>query len=313
MFHLPVLCAEAVELLLASGAQRVVDGTTGGGGHAERICGLLPPEGKLVCFDADVEALNEARKRLARDLNRVMFVHSNFRNLKGKLQRLGIDTIDGLLLDLGVSSHQLDEGSRGFSFRADEPLDMRMDRRQPRDARDVVNTYTRERLADVLWHYGEERASRRIASRIVASRPLETTGDLASAVRGAVGEKNLVKSLARVFQAIRIEVNDELGSLKQALADAVDLLNDRGRIVVISYHSLEDRIVKEFFKDESAVSIPSGHKLIPDAPKVSRLRILTRRPLEPGADEVMRNARARSARLRAAERINRARNGTTGY
>jgi 16S rRNA (cytosine1402-N4)-methyltransferase len=303
MFHLPVLCAEAVEFLLANNPRLVVDGTTGGGGHAEKICDRLPPEGRLVCFDADSDALTEAKKRLARNLDRVTFVHSNFRNLKSELQTLGISAIDGLLLDLGVSSHQLDEASRGFSYRADEPLDMRMDRRQSRSARDVVNTYTRERLADVLWQYGEERASRRIASRIVGSRPIETTGDLASAVRDAVGGKNLVKSLARVFQAIRIEVNDELGSLTQALDDALDLLTDGGRMVVISYHSLEDRIVKELFRSESAVSIPSGHKLIPDAPRVPRLRVLTRRPLEPGADEVMRNARARSARLRAAERI----------
>lgn len=303
MFHLPVLCAEAVELLLANNPRLVVDGTTGGGGHAEKICDRLSPEGRLVCFDADIDALIEAKTRLARHLGRVTFVHSNFRNLTTELQARGIGAIDGLLLDLGVSSHQLDEGSRGFSYRADEPLDMRMDRRQLRTARDVVNTYARERLADILWQYGEERASRRIASRIAGARPLETTGDLASAVREAVGGKNLVKSLARVFQAIRIEVNDELGSLKRALGDALDLLTDRGRMVVISYHSLEDRIVKELFKDESAASIPSGHKLIPDAPRVPRLRVLTRRPLEPGADEVAQNARARSARLRAAERI----------
>jgi 16S rRNA (cytosine1402-N4)-methyltransferase len=180
---------------------------------------------------------------------------------------------------------------------------MRLDQRQLRSARDVLNTYTQEHLAGVLWQYGEEHASRRIASRIVAARPLETTGDLATVVRGAVGGKNVVKSLSRVFQAIRIEVNDELGSLGQTLVDALDILADTGRIVVISYHSLEDRIVKDFFREESATSIPSGHKLIPDEPKVPRLRVLTRRPLEPGADEVARNRRARSARLRVAERI----------
>jgi len=322
MYHLPVLCAEAVEFLLASDARIVVDGTTGGGGHAERICERLfnpdtvevaalphaekiigPPDRRLVCFDADVEALVEARKRLARYRDGVTFVHSNFRNLKSELRGLGIATIDGILLDLGVSSYQLDAGSRGFSYRADEPLDMRMDQRQLGNARDVLNTYSRERLANIISQYGEERAARRIASRIVAARPLESTGELSAVVRGAVGGKNVTKSLSRVFQAIRIEVNDELGSLGQTLADAVDILADSGRMVVISYHSLEDRIVKDFFKEESATSIPSGHKLIPDAPKIPRLRVLTRRPLEPGADEVARNARARSARLRAAERI----------
>jgi 16S rRNA (cytosine1402-N4)-methyltransferase len=303
MYHLPVLCAEAVEFLLASNPRIVVDGTTGGGGHAEKICERLGPGGRLICFDADAEALMESQKRLTRYLDRVTFVHANFRTLRSELQGLGIDTIDGLLLDLGVSSYQLDEGSRGFSYRADEPLDMRMDQRQSRNGRDIVNTYPREQLADVLWKFGEERASRRIASRIVAARPLETTGDLAEAVRGAVGGKNLIKSLARVFQAIRIEVNEELTSLTRVLADAVDILGNRGKIVVISYHSLEDRIVKEFFRDEAADSVPSGHKLIPDTPKIPRLRLLTRRPLEAGAEEVARNGRARSARLRAAERI----------
>jgi 16S rRNA (cytosine1402-N4)-methyltransferase len=303
MYHLPVLCAEAVEFLLAGNPRIVVDGTTGGGGHAENICKRLSPGERLICFDADADALVESKKRLASFQDRVTFVHANFRNLKTELHGLGINTIDGLLLDLGVSSFQLDEASRGFSYRADEPLDMRMDRRLSRNGRDIINTYTQERLADVLWKFGEERASRRIASRIVAARPLETTGDLASAVRGAVGGQNQVKSLARVFQAIRIEVNDELGSLSQALTDAMDLLADGGKIVVISYHSLEDRIVKEFFREESAESIPSGHKLIPDTPKVPRLRVLTRRPLEPSADEVQQNGRARSAKLRAAERI----------
>lgn len=302
MYHLPVLCAEAVEFLMAGSPRIVVDGTTGGGGHAENICQRLRADGRLICSDADAEALAESKKRLTRYLDRVTFIHANFRNLKPELQGLGVESIDGLLLDLGVSSYQIDEGTRGFSYRADEPLDMRMDRRQSRTGREVVNTYTQERLAEILWKFGEERASRRIASRIVAARPVETTGDLASAVRGAVGGKNLVKSLSRVFQAIRIEVNDELESLAQALTNAVDILAARGRIVVISYHSLEDRIVKEFFREESAESIPSGHKLVPDTPKEPRLHVLTRHPLEPGEEEIRRNGRARSARLRAAER-----------
>ena len=303
MYHLPVLCAEAVDFLLAGHPRIVVDGTTGGGGHAEKICERLAPDGRLICFDADAAALAESKKRLTRYLDRVTFVHANFRNLNAELQGLGIDTINGLLLDLGVSSYQLDEGSRGFSYRADEPLDMRMDQRQSRSGRDIINTYAQEQLADVLYKFGEERASRRIASRIIEARPLQTTGDLAAAVRSAVGGKNLVKSLSRVFQAVRIEVNDELGSLSRVLADAVELLSGNGRIVVISYHSLEDRIVKEFFRQEAADTIPSGHKLIPDTPRIPRLRLLTRRPVEPGEDEVAQNGRARSARLRAAERI----------
>jgi len=302
-YHAPVLCDEAIEALLTDPGLTYVDGTLGGGGHAERVCRLLSANGRLLCFDLDEDAIRFASRRLARFGDRVVFVRANFREMKTELRRMGLDRVGGVLLDLGVSSFQLDEGPRGFSFRSDEELDMRMDRRQQLTARDVVNGYPVESLADILFRYGEERLSRRIARRIASQRPLRSTGDLSAAVESVVGERFLVKTLARVFQALRIEVNGELDNLSAGLTAALDVLAPGGRLVVVAYHSLEDRIVKEFFRKEAAVVIPSGHKLVPDAPRNPRLRILTRRPVQPSALEIERNPRARSARLRVAERI----------
>jgi 16S rRNA (cytosine1402-N4)-methyltransferase len=215
---------------------------------------------------------------------------------------LNVLMINGLLLDLGVSSFQIDEESKGFSFRGDEKIDMRMDRRQTWSGWDVVNTYDEKKLADVLWRYGEERNSRRIARRIVEARTIDSTGKLAATIEDAVGKKFLIKTLARVFQAIRIEVNDELRSLEQALTDSVELMMEGGRIVVISYHSLEDRIVKKFFRNASLDKIPSGHKYVPDEVITPKLRVLTKSPLLASVPEIDRNPRARSAKLRVAER-----------
>ncbi len=301
-YHVPALLHEAVEFLISDPGGIFVDGTVGGGGHAEEICRRLTETGRLLCFDADADAIRHASERLAPAGSRVGFVHANVRFLRSELGSLGIRRIDGLLLDLGVSSFQIDEGPKGFSFRTDDPLDMRMDRRQSLTAQTVVNEYPEPDLADLIRQLGEERHAGRIAGRIVSARPLETTGALAAAVRLAVGDRFLSKSLARVFQAIRIAVNDELSSLKQALADAVGILNPGGRIVVISYHSLEDRIVKEFFRAEAAETIPSGHKYIPDTRREPRLRLITRKPVRPGPEESARNPRVRSAKLRVAER-----------
>jgi 16S rRNA (cytosine1402-N4)-methyltransferase len=301
-YHVPVLCKEVVESLITHHAGVYVDGTVGGGGHAERICDILSGQGRLVCFDADADAIHHAARRLERFGAEVVLVHANVRTLKAELQSLGVGRINGLFLDLGVSSYQLDEASKGFSFRGDDRLDMRMDRRQSMSARDVINASSEAELAKLIWRYGEERNSRRIARRIVLSRPIETTGTLASVIESVVGSRFLSKSLARVFQALRIAVNDELRSLEQALTDAVDLLEPRGRIVVISYHSLEDRIVKDFFRSESAARIPSGHKYLPDVQTTPRLRVMTRKPIQPSEEEVARNPRARSAKLRVAER-----------
>jgi 16S rRNA (cytosine1402-N4)-methyltransferase len=303
VYHTPVLLHEAIQLLVTDVNGVYVDGTVGGGGHAEAICGVLGNDGRLICFDADDDAIRFASERLEKFSPKVTFVHSNFSNLKSELTARTAASFNGLLLDLGVSSFQIDEPAKGFSFHSNEKIDMRMDRRQTLSGWDVVNTYEEKRLAGILWNFGEERNSRRIARHIVDARNIDSPGKLASIVESAVGKKFLVKTLARVFQAIRIEVNDELKSLANALADSVELLAPQGRIVVISYHSLEDRIVKSFFRHASLDRIPSGHKYVPDAQRIPKLRILTKSPLQASEQELERNPRARSAKMRVAEKI----------
>lgn len=281
-----------------------VDGTVGGGGHAEEICRRMNQGSTLVCFDGDEDAIRFAKRRLAAFADQVVFIHSNFKNLVSELRSRHVHSMDGLLLDLGVSSFQLDDASRGFSFRSDETVDMRMDRRQPVSGRDVLNEYSEEELAEVLWKYGEERNARRIAKAIVDVRPVDTTGALRKAVSSVTPDRFLTKTLARVFQAIRIRVNDELGNLEKVLHGAMEMLMPGGRLVAISYHSLEDRIVKEFFKQNAASVIPSGNKYVADTIVAPKLSILTKRPITASHDEVVRNPRARSAKLRAAERMN---------
>lgn len=304
-YHTPVLLHEVLELLFTSPSGTYVDATLGGGGHSEALAQKLHGAGRLVGIDADADALAFSGNRLARHGDRVHLVHQNFANLKVVLSQLRIDKVTGILFDLGVSSFQLDEPGKGFSFRTDERLDMRMDRSHTFDACMVVNTYGERELADVMAKYGEERHARRIARRIVQKRVItavETTGQLTQLVEEAVGPKDAVKSLARVFQALRIEVNNELALLQRALSDAIDALDQNGRLVVISYHSLEDRIVKTIFKEASTTVIPSDTKLLPHRVKEPRLRLLTKKPLEASPFEIKANPRARSAKMRAAER-----------
>ncbi|MEE9225574.1 MAG: 16S rRNA (cytosine(1402)-N(4))-methyltransferase RsmH [Bacteroidota bacterium] len=305
-FHTPVLADVVLSYLVTDLKGVYVDATVGGGGHAERILEKLEREGRVVALDRDGNAVTFAQERLSKYGDRVRIVRANFAEVGTIVERLGIDKTFGILLDLGVSSYQVDEEGRGFSFQRNEGIDMRMDQRQELSGWTVVNRYSQDLLADLLRQYGEEKHARRIAKSIVQrreERPLNSTRDLVDIVRSVVGGKHVQKSLARVFQAIRIEVNQELENLHKALHDMVDVLRVGGRIVVISYHSLEDRIVKEFFRAEAAASIPSGTKLIPDRPRQQLLRILTKRPIVPGRAEVMVNSRARSAKLRAAERI----------
>jgi 16S rRNA (cytosine1402-N4)-methyltransferase len=305
-YHRPVLRDEVITFLITKHDGVYVDGTLGGGGHAENILEKIYPLGTLVGIDADADAHSEAGKRLQRFSAKVVFVHDNNANIRSILQSHNFPPIQGLLLDLGVSSFQLDEGSKGFSFRGNDVLDMRMDRRQPFSASTIINTYSDEELADIFWKYGEEKNSRKIARAIVERRgmkKIETTGDLAGVVERRVPGQFLTKTLARVFQALRIEVNHELDSLSRTLNETVDLLASGGRIVVISYHSLEDRIVKSFFMEQSATVIPSGHKLVPDTPASPTLRVLTKKPVVPSREEQSSNPRSRSAKMRVAERI----------
>ncbi len=306
-YHIPVLLKETLDILVTSSNGIYVDGTLGGGGHAEKICERLTKNGLLIGIDADADAVNEAERRLQKFERNVRLAHNNTAHIEAILRSQNIFSIQGLLLDLGVSSFQFDEARKGFSFRGDERLDMRMDRRQIADAFTVVNTYEEETLANIIFHYGEERLSRKIARRIVqqrASKKIETTGELAEIIERSVGGKFAVKSLARVFQAIRIEVNDELNRLEKILRDSLPLLSNGGRIAVISYHSLEDRIVKNFFAECAAATIPSGNKLIPDSQRIPELKIITKKPITAGDEEKENNPRSRSAKLRAAERIN---------
>ncbi|NUN69928.1 MAG: 16S rRNA (cytosine(1402)-N(4))-methyltransferase RsmH [Bacteroidetes bacterium] len=299
------MLGETLGYLITESDGIYVDGTLGGGGHAEAICERLSGNGTLIGIDADADAIHEAGNRLRRFERSIHLVNDNTAHIAHILRARNISTIHGLLLDLGVSSFQLDEASKGFSFRGDDRLDMRMDRRQPLDAFGVVNGYDEAELADVIFHYGEERASRRIARRIVERRseaPIETTGQLAAIVQSVAGGKFAVKSMARVFQAIRIEVNDELHRLQAILSDVLPFIAPGGRIVVISYHSLEDRIVKTFFNECAAEFIPSGNKFQPDTPRVPELKVLTKRPVEAADEEQRNNSRSRSAKLRAAER-----------
>ena len=305
-YHIPALLHETLEYLLTTRDGVYVDGTLGGGGHAEAILEKISPNGKLIGIDADSDAQNEAGRRLSRFESNIIFVHDNVVNLRTILNAQGISSIQGILLDLGVSSFQLDQGEKGFSYRSNDRLDMRMDKRQDFTAHDVVNGYDDARLAKVLWNYGEEPHSRRLARAIVRRRTeysIDTTGDLAEVVEFVAGAKHRLKTLSRVFQALRIEVNNELENLSHALSDAISLLATGGHIVVLSYHSLEDRIVKRFFLEHAATSAPSGHPLLPDTPLQPDLRLLTRKPVIASAEEQKRNPRSRSAKLRAAEKL----------
>lgn len=305
-YHTPVLREEVLTWLITTTGGVYVDATLGGGGHAESILQRLDPTGMLVGFDADSDAIQFSAARLESFGKRALLVRDNFCNLSDALAQREIHSIRGILFDLGVSSHQFDEPSRGFSFRSDEPLDMRMDQTQAVDACSIVNEYGEQELAQIFYQYGEERAARSIARSIVRRRPetrIETTGELAAIVREVIGDRFLIKSLARIFQALRIVVNNELENLSAALRQALSLLESDGRLIVISYHSLEDRIVKEMFKREAATIQPSGHKFIPDTMLQPTLRILTKKPVEASLEENKSNPRSRSAKMRVAQKV----------
>lgn len=299
-YHVPVLVERVLEYLITNLKGVYVDGTLGGGGHAEAILERLDDDGKLIGMDRDEEAVAYSGRLLERYGDRIEILHDRFGCVA---ERLDGKRIDGFLLDLGVSSHQLDAPERGFSYASEGPLDCRMDAGTGQRAEEVVNSLSADALADVLFVYGEERASRRIARAVVEMRkkkPLVTTTDLAEAVRRVIPPRWQTKSLSRVFQALRIYVNREMEELASALSGVVDLLNPGGRMVVISYHSLEDRMVKRFYRGEGASFRPDD--VVGRVPDLG-MRVLTRRPIRPTEDEVTRNSRSRSARLRAAEKI----------
>jgi 16S rRNA (cytosine1402-N4)-methyltransferase len=308
--HRPVLLQEVLAVLNPRPGEIFVDGTVGGGGHSESIVQHLLPGGKLVAIDQDENALQAAQLRLAPYTANVVFVRDNFRNLKAVLAAQGIAGVDGILLDIGVSSHQLDEAERGFSYWSEAPLDMRMDRGVPTSASDLVNTYDAGELAQIIRVYGEELWAKRIAEFIVARRekegPLRSTGELVDVIKAAIPARARRRGghpARRTFQALRIAVNDELGALETAVTDGLECLKPGGRLAVITFHSLEDRIVKKMFQRAAA-----GCQCPPGLPQCAcgkrpYAKILTGKPLQAGDEEVAANPRSRSAKLRAVEKV----------
>jgi 16S rRNA (cytosine1402-N4)-methyltransferase len=311
--HVPVMLDEAMRYLAVRPGGTYIDCTTGLGGHSEAIATAMGSEGRLLCLDQDRDALEFARARLAPFGRRVSFAHGNFRDLASLAGQEGFHDVDGILMDLGVSSMQFGVAERGFAFGLEGPLDMRMNQSAGGEtAADIVNTWDDGELADLIYKYGEERQSRRIARAIVAARPLRTTWDLARAVERAVGGargRTQIHPATKVFLALRIRINGELDSLDAALPQAHSLLgfgtDDRGagRLVVISFHSLEDRMVKQYIRRESSDCLCPPELPVCRCGHVATLKNLTPKAVLPGEDEIARNPRARSAVLRAAERI----------
>ena len=306
--HKPVMLNEVIDSLKIRPEGTYVDGTLGGAGHSSQIARRLSGEGRLFGFDQDAAAIEAATRRLEPYKDRVSIIRSNYSEMRERLSELGVRSADGILLDLGVSSYQLDDAQRGFSYRADALLDMRMDQRQKLSAREVVNGYSIEELTRVIREYGEERFARNIAKHITAEREkkqIETTGELISIIKAAIPAKAREGGghpAKRTFQAIRIEVNRELDVLSDSLDGMIDLLADGGRICVITFHSLEDRIVKETFRrNENPCTCP------PEFPvcvcgKKSKGHVITRKPIIPSEEETEENPRSKSAKLRVFER-----------
>ena len=291
--HFPVLLSEIIDYLDPHPGDVVLDATLGGGGHSLEILKRISPGGKLLAVDRDPEAIERVQESLGDYKEDITYVNDNFRNIKNILDGSGTEFLDGAIFDLGMSSFQVDDTERGFSFLKDGPLDMRFDSNQELSAKEVVNTFGKEELADIIRQYGEERHAKLVASTIVDARKkmvIETTAQLVEIVDKAVGRKYRAQKLhsaCRTFQALRIYVNDELGAAKEGIEGAISYMRAGGRICVISFHSLEDRIVKNIFRDKT---------------KYGELNIITKKPITPGSVEMIKNSRSRSAKLRVAEK-----------
>lgn len=309
--HITVLLNEAVDGLNIKPDGTYVDCTLGGGGHSGLILSKLSENGKLYSFDQDITAINFNKDKFEEEneLGKINFIKSNFRNISEELNKRNILGVDGILYDLGVSSPQFDNADRGFSYNYDAPLDMRMDQSQSLTARDVINDWSYEQLVRIFFRYGEEKFAKSIARRIEKVRqqtPIETTGQLVDLIKEAIPAKARRKGghpAKKTFQAIRIAVNDELGALEESLEQALDLLNPGGRISVITFQSLEDRLVKVMFKQKTSLpELPPGLPVIPDSQKVE-YKLITRKPIVPSEDEITHNNRAHSAKLRIIEKL----------
>lgn len=306
--HKSVLLDETIEGLNIKPDGIYVDGTLGGGGHAYEVCRRLNNKGSFIGIDQDAAAIEAAGTRLSDFGERVTIIRSNYCDMKPRLHEIGIDKVDGIVIDLGVSSYQLDTAERGFSYRTDAPLDMRMDQRQTTTAKDIVNDYSEAELYRVIRDYGEDKFAKNIAKHIVMERgkhPIETTGQLNEVIRRAIPmkfQKTSGHPSKRTFQAIRIELNRELDVLRETLDDMIDMLNPGGRICIITFHSLEDRIVKSAFrKNENPCTCPS-HFPVCVCGNISKGKVITRKPILPSEEELMYNSRSKSAKLRIFER-----------
>lgn len=301
--HVPVLLDEVLEYLQPEPGDMYIDGTIGAGGHAAAILERSAPDGQLLGLDQDPNALDVAAERLDVFGDRVTLVRGNFRSMRDVAREHKFTSVDGILLDLGYSSLQIEDMERGFSFRADAPLDMRLDPDAPTTAADLVNHLSQTELADIIYDYGEERQSRKIARAIVEHRPVTTARELGDLIEDVVGRRGRIHPATRTFQALRIAVNDELEALEEVLPQAITLLRPAGRVAVISFHSLEDRIVKHFFRQEAQDCICPPHILVCECGHTATVDVITRSPVTATEEEVDRNPRARSAKLRVAERL----------
>ena len=306
--HKSIMLEEVIESLAIKPNGIYVDGTLGGAGHSSEIVKRLGEDGRLIGIDQDGEAIEAATKRLKPYKDKVTIVRSNYAQMKEVLRDLGIPKVDGILLDLGVSSYQLDNAERGFTYREDVPLDMRMDQRQTKTAKDIVNDYSEMELYHIIRNYGEDKVAKNIAKHIVQARqkaPIETTGQLIEVIKAAIPKKVRATGghpAKKTFQAIRIELNHELDVLKNNLEDMIDLLNDEGRIAIITFHSLEDRIVKNIFRTSERPCICPPEFPVCVCGRVSKGKVITRKPIVPGKEELEENSRSKSAKLRVFER-----------
>lgn len=303
--HVPVMLKESLDLLITDRSGIYFDATLGFGGHSSEILKRINNDGRLIASDVDTDAFEFSKNKFAEETGVSLYnFNYSFIDVIAKIE--SIENYNGVLADLGVSSFQLDNPDSGFTYRSDAILDLRMDKTKKITAADIINTFSEEDLANVFYEYGEEKNSRKISRAIVEKRivnKIETTGQLVSIINDLVPQNFQRKALSRIFQALRIYVNDELGNLKLFLENSLKVLKKGGRIVVISYHSLEDRIVKDFFKAETIVSLSPKEDPLGLIKKEARLKLITRKPLLPSEEEIKNNYRARSAKLRAAERI----------
>ena len=310
--HVTVMLHETIDMLDVKPEGIYVGATLGGAGHSEYLLSKLGEKGHLYAFDQDQNAIDNAQKRLAPYIEKgmVTFIKDNFRHLQARLQEAGVQEIDGICYDLGVSSPQLDQRERGFSYKKDAPLDMRMNQEASLTAYEVVNRYDYHDLVRIFFKYGEDKFSKQIARKIEQAReikPIETTTELAEIIKSAKPAKELKKKghpAKQIFQAIRIEVNDELGAADESIQQAMDMLALEGRISVITFHSLEDRLTKQLFKEASTVEVPKGLPFIPDELK-PKMELVSRKPILPSKEELEANNRSHSAKLRVARKIHK--------